>query len=61
MTTPGPTTRAGRIRSFLLFLALVFGVLIVVALLADRLGYALVSGLIAVVCVVMGARPRGGS
>lgn len=61
MTTPGPTTVAGRWRSALLFLALVFGVLIVVELLMHNLGYALIAGLVAFVCVVAGARPRGGT
>lgn len=61
MTTPGPTTLAGRWRSALLFLALVFGVLIVVELLMGNLLYAVGSGLVALVCVVAGARPRGGT
>lgn len=61
MTTPGPTTTAGRWRSALLVLALVFGVLIVVELLRGHLIGALLVGAAAMVCVVAGARPRGGS
>lgn len=61
MTTPGPTTVAGRWRSALLFLALVFGVLIVIELLMGNLLYALAAGLVAFVCVIGGARPRGGT
>lgn len=61
MTTPGPTTAAGRWRSALLVLALIFGMLIVVELVVGNLLWALVSGAIAFVCVIAGARPTGGS
>ena len=61
MTTPGPTTLAGRWRSALLVVALVAGVLIVVELMLGNLGMALVAGLVAFVCVIAGARPRGGT
>lgn len=61
MTTPGPTTLAGRWRSALLVLALVFGVLIVVELYQRHLGLALLAALVAFGCVIGGARPRGGT
>ncbi|MCW2543622.1 MAG: hypothetical protein JWM40_1174 [Frankiales bacterium] len=61
MTTPGPTTLAARWRSALLVLALVFGVLIVAELLRGNLAYALLAGAVAFVCVIAGARPRGGT
>jgi hypothetical protein len=61
MTTPGPTTLAGRWRSALLVIALVAGVLIVVELLLGHLMLALLAGAVALVGVVAGARPRGGS
>jgi hypothetical protein len=41
--------------------ALVFAVLMVLALLMGNLGLALLSGAVAFVCVIAGARPRGGS
>jgi hypothetical protein len=61
MTTAGPTTPAARLRSALLLVALVAGVLLVLALVMGSLFYALLAGLVALVCVVAGARPRGGS
>ena len=61
MTTPGPTTLAGRWRSALLVIALVAAVFIVIALVMRSLGLALIAGLAAFVCVIAGARPRGGT
>lgn len=61
MPTSGPTTTAGRLRSALLVVALVFGVLIVVSLVMGNLGWALVSAAVAFVSVIAGARPRGGT
>jgi hypothetical protein len=61
MTTPGPTTTAGKLRSALLVVALVFGVLLVLSLLMGNLGVALLCAAIAFVSVIAGARPRGGT
>lgn len=61
MTTPGPTTDAGRLRSLLLVVAAIAGVLIVVSLIAGSITYALVAAAVAFVAVIAGARPRGGT
>jgi hypothetical protein len=61
VTTPGPTTAAGRFRSALLVIALLAGVLLVLELIAGNLGYALAAAAVAFVAVIAGARPRGGT